>query len=49
MEVAPFLVEFRDEPGAEATAYLCRGLMCERPVSSAAELESLLIRARQEG
>ncbi len=49
MEVAPFLVEFRDEPGAEATAYLCSGLMCERPVTSAAELESLLMRARQEG
>ena len=49
MEVAPFLVEFRGEPGAEATAYLCRGLMCERPVTSAAELESLLDRAQQEG
>jgi hypothetical protein len=48
-DVAPFLVEFRGEPGAEATAYLCRGLMCEQPVTTAAELGSLLERARQEG
>ena len=41
-EVAPFLVEFGGEPGADATAYLCRGLMCERPVTTAGELESLL-------
>ena len=48
-EIAPFLVEFRGEPGAEATAYLCRGLMCERPVTSAAELESLLEQVRRDG
>jgi uncharacterized protein YyaL (SSP411 family) len=48
-EVAPFLVEFRGKPGAEATAYLCRGLMCERPVTSGDELNALLERARQEG
>jgi uncharacterized protein YyaL (SSP411 family) len=48
-DVAPFLVEFRGEPGAEATAYLCRGLMCERPVTTAGELGSLLERARQDG
>jgi uncharacterized protein YyaL (SSP411 family) len=47
--VAPFLVEFRGEPGSEATAYLCRGLMCERPVTSADELRSLLERSRLEG
>jgi uncharacterized protein YyaL (SSP411 family) len=41
-EVAPFVTEFRVEPGSEATAWLCRGLMCERPVKSAAELEGLL-------
>ncbi len=46
-ETAPFLVDFTGEPGAEATAYLCRGLMCERPVTTAAELElSLLARRR---
>jgi len=47
--VAPFLVEFRGEPGAEATAYLCRGLMCERPVTSADELRSLLEQVRRDG
>lgn len=48
-EIAPFLVEFRGEPGAEATAYLCRGLMCERPVTSVAELKSLLEQVRRDG
>jgi uncharacterized protein YyaL (SSP411 family) len=48
-EVVPFLVEFRGEPGSEAMAYLCRGLMCERPVTSADELRSLLERSRLEG
>ena len=48
VEVAPFLIDFGGEPGAEATAYLCRGLMCERPVTTAGELGSLLERARQE-
>lgn len=47
-EVVPFLVEFRGAKGVEATAYLCRGLMCEQPVTSAGELESLFGRARQE-
>jgi uncharacterized protein YyaL (SSP411 family) len=48
-EVAPFLIDFEGEPGAEATAYLCRGLMCERPVTTAGELGSLLERAGQDG
>jgi uncharacterized protein YyaL (SSP411 family) len=47
-EVVPFLIEFRGAKGVEATAYLCRGLMCEQPVTSAGELESLFGRARQE-
>jgi uncharacterized protein YyaL (SSP411 family) len=40
--IVPFLSEFEVEPGAEATAWLCRGLMCERPVTRASELEVLL-------
>ena len=40
--IAPFLAEFEAESGCEATAWLCRGLMCERPVTRASELEDLL-------
>jgi uncharacterized protein YyaL (SSP411 family) len=40
--IAPFLAEFVAESGYEATAWLCRGLMCERPVTRASELEDLL-------
>ena len=43
-EAAPFLAEFTGKPGAAATAYLCRGLMCESPVTTASELELLLAR-----
>jgi uncharacterized protein YyaL (SSP411 family) len=40
--IAPFLAEFEAESGYEATAWLCRGLMCERPVTRASDLEDLL-------
>ena len=40
--VAPFTAGFRREPGADATAWLCRGQVCERPVTTSEELEALL-------
>ncbi|MBO0908074.1 thioredoxin domain-containing protein [Arthrobacter sunyaminii] len=36
------LLEERDPGGAPAVAYLCRGMVCRRPVSSAAELQALI-------
>ncbi|MBO0896369.1 thioredoxin domain-containing protein [Arthrobacter sunyaminii] len=36
------LLEGRDPGGAPAVAYLCRGMVCRRPVSSAAELQALI-------
>ncbi len=48
-ETSPFLAAFQGEPGSDATAYLCRGLTCERPVTGTAELESLFERDREEG
>ena len=41
-EVAPFTAAFRGKPGADATAWLCRGQVCERPVTTVEELEALL-------
>ncbi|MGW8282464.1 MAG: hypothetical protein ACWGON_04100, partial [Gemmatimonadota bacterium] len=49
VETSPFLAAFEGEPGSGATAYLCRGLTCERPVTDTAELESLLERDRHDG
>jgi uncharacterized protein YyaL (SSP411 family) len=40
-ELAPFLADF-PSVGGSATAYLCRGLLCERPVTSADELRALM-------
>ncbi len=40
--IAPFLVDFEPESGSGATAWLCRGLMCERPVTRASDLANLL-------
>jgi uncharacterized protein YyaL (SSP411 family) len=36
------LLEGRDAPEGEATAYLCKQFICERPVATAAELAELL-------
>ncbi|MCC3269588.1 thioredoxin domain-containing protein [Arthrobacter gengyunqii] len=36
------LMEGRDPGSAAAVAYLCRGMVCRRPVSSAAELNALI-------
>lgn len=36
------LLEGRDPGDTPAVAYLCRGMVCRRPVSSAAELQALL-------
>ena len=41
-QLAPFMIEFAGDPEADATAWLCRGLLCERPVRTAEELEALL-------
>jgi uncharacterized protein YyaL (SSP411 family) len=41
-QVAPFMIEFAGDPEVDATAWLCRGLLCERPVRNAEELEALL-------
>jgi uncharacterized protein YyaL (SSP411 family) len=40
--IAPFLADFEPESDFEATAWLCRGLMCEKPVTRASDLEDLL-------
>ncbi|MCL7927470.1 MAG: thioredoxin domain-containing protein [marine benthic group bacterium] len=40
--IAPFLAEFEPESSSGATAWLCRGLMCERPVTRASDLADLL-------
>ena len=43
-EAAPAIELFRgrESLGGQATAYLCRQFACDRPVSTASELESLL-------
>ena len=38
------LLEYRFSPDADATAYVCRGFVCERPVTSADELIAQLRR-----
>jgi uncharacterized protein YyaL (SSP411 family) len=38
----PALLEGRTSADGRATAYVCRGFACQRPVTDAAELEALL-------
>jgi hypothetical protein len=44
VELAPVVRDFSQVDG-RPTAYLCRGFVCERPVTGPAELRALLARA----